>query len=254
MKEAWKRRLTESGSGKAVMVAALFVCLMLGQAQAADLKASLPIIPPLVESKDKGILIDLMKAMAEGYKDGKITWDVFPFARSMENVEKGRADFHMPQLVNPNISADRLPFQFSSDVIFRVVFALYTNKNNKEINPANVSKYKIETDLGTADFFDFSVTGSPDIESSLKKVDMGRIDGWIMAMPESDLALKKAGLKNIKRWEYKKYDVRIVLPKGPRGKEVDQVLAGIIKKLKADGKYQKIMAPILDQKFENWQP
>ena len=236
------------------IMAAICLGLAFSQAHARDLKVSLPFpLPPLVESKDKGILVDLVKAMAEEYKDGKITWEVFPFARSMENVEKGRADFHMPQLVNPKIAADKLPFQFSSDTIFRVVFALYTNKNNKEINPKNVGNYKIETDLGVMDFFDFKPVGSPDIESSLKKVDMGRIDGWIMAMPESDLALKKLGLKNIKRWEYQKYDVRIVLTKGPQGKEVDKILSDIIKKLKANGKYQKIMAPILDQKFDDLQ-
>jgi polar amino acid transport system substrate-binding protein len=236
------------------IMAAVCFCLLLSPAYARDLKASLPFpLPPLVESKDKGILVDLLKAMAEEYKDGKITWELFPFARSMENVEKGRADFHMPQLVNPKIAPDKLPFQFSSDMIFRVVFALYTNKSNKAINPKNVANYKIETDLGVMDFFDFKPVGSPDIESSLKKVDMGRIDGWIMAMPESDMALKKAGLKNIKRWEYQKYDVRIVLQKGPQGKEVDKILSDLIKKLKANGKYQKIMAPILDQKFDDWQ-
>ena len=37
-------------------------------------------------------------------------------------------------------------------------------------------------------------------------------------MPESDLALKKLGLKNIKRWEYQEYDVRIVLPKASRAR------------------------------------
>jgi polar amino acid transport system substrate-binding protein len=230
-------------------------CLMFSQAQARDLKASMPFpLAPLVESKDKGILIDLLKAMAEEYKDGKITWELFPFKRSMENVEKGKYDFHMPQLVNPKITADKLPFLFSTEKIFRVVFALYTNKNNKDINPGNASKYKIESDLGTMDFFDFKVTGSPDIESSLKKVDMGRIDGWIMAMPESDMALKKLGLKNIKRWEFAKYDVRIVLNKSAQGKEVDKILTDLIGKLKANGKYQKIMGPILDQKFDPWQP
>jgi polar amino acid transport system substrate-binding protein len=236
--------------------AALFIfCSMVVAVQAKDLKASLPCpLAPLVESKDKGILIDLLKAMQEEYKDGKITWDVFPFKRSMENVEKGKYDFHMPQLVNPKISADKLPFQFSSDVIFKVIFALYSNKNNKEINPKNVSQFKIETEMGTMDFFDFKVAGSPDIGSSLQKVDLGRIDGWIMAMPESDMALKKLGLKNIKRWEYAKYDARIVLPKGPEGKETDKILRDLIKKLKANGKYQKIMGPILDQKFDPWQP
>jgi polar amino acid transport system substrate-binding protein len=234
-------------------LALICFCLILARAEAKDLKASLPLIPPLVESKDKGVIVDLVKAMADEYKGGKITWDVFPFARSMDNVEKGRADFHMPQLVNPNISLDKLPFQFSSEKIFRVVFVLYTNKNNPKITPANVSSYKVESEMGTKDFFGFPVTGSPDVASSLKKVDIGRLDGFIFAMPETDLVLKKLALKNIKRAEYKKFDVRIVLPKGPQGKETDAILTDIIKKLKADGRYQKIMAPILDQKFENWQ-
>jgi len=237
------------------IMAAVCFCLVLSQAQARDLKASVPFpLSPLVDSKDKGILIDLLKAMAEEYKDGKITWDVFPFARSLENVEKGKADFHMPY-IRPN-NPDRIPFQYSSEVLFRVIFALYTNKNNKEINPANVTKYKIETDEGVKYILDSpipNIIGSPSLESSLQKVDMGRIDGWIMAMPESDMALKKLGLKNIKRWEYKKYDVKALLPLGDKGKETDKILSDLIKKLKANGKYQKIMALILDQKFENWQ-
>jgi polar amino acid transport system substrate-binding protein len=234
-------------------MAAVCFCLVLSRAEARDLKASLPYLPILAESKDKGVLVDLLKAMAEEYKDGKITWDVYPPARSMDNVEKGKADFEMPQLVNPNISPNKLPFQWSSDIIFRVIFGLYTNKNNKEINPGNLKKFNIETLNGMEGFFGFPVAGSPSIESSLKKVDMGRIDGWIMAMPESDQTLKGLNLKNIKRWEYKKYDAKIVLQKGPQGKEVDKMLSGLIKKLKANGKYQKIMAPILDQKFEEWQ-
>jgi len=235
------------------IMAAVCISLFLGQAQARDLKASLPILPPLVETKDKGILVDLVKAMAEEYKGGKITWDVYPFARSLDNVEKGRADFHMPLLVNPNISPDKLPFQFSSDIIFKVQFVLYTNKNNSKINPSNLSSFNVETDQGHVEFFDFKVSGSPSIESSLKKVDMGRIDGWIFAMPESDGLLKKAGFKNIKRWKYKSFDVRIVLPKGKEGKETDKILTDLIKKLKTSGKYQKIMGPILDQKFDDWQ-
>jgi polar amino acid transport system substrate-binding protein len=235
-------------------MAAVCFCLLFSQAQARDLKVSLPLLPPLVETKDKGILVDLMKAMAEEYKDGKITWDVFPFARSLDNVEKGRADFHMPYIRPTN--PERIPFQYSSDVLFKVVFALYTNKNNKEISPANVTRYKIETDEGVKYILDSAVPniiGSSSLESSLQKVSMGRTDGWLMAMPESDMALKKLGLKNIKRWEYKKYDVKALLPLGDKGKETDKILSGLIKKLKANGKYQKIMAPILDQKFDNWQ-
>jgi polar amino acid transport system substrate-binding protein len=234
-------------------MAAVCFCLVLSQAEARDLKASMPRISILAESNDKGVLIDLLKAMAEEYKDGTITWEVWPPARGMENVEKGRADFLMPQLVNPNISPDKLPFQWGSDIIFRAIFCLYTNKNNKEINPGNLKRFKIETLNGMEGFYDFPVAGSPDMESSLKKVDMGRVDGWIMAMPESDQTLKRLGLKNIKRWKLKEYDSGIVLQKGPQGKEVDKILSSLIKKLKANGKYQKIMGPIIHQKFEEWQ-
>jgi len=238
------------------ILAALCFCFMLAQAQARDITVSLPLIPPLAETKDKGILVDLVKAMAEEYKDGKITLlGVFPFPRSLENVEKGKADFHMPYITPTN--PKRIPFTYSTDVIFKVMFILCTNKNNKEINPTNLSKYKIETDEGVKYILDApipNIMGSPSIESSLKKVDMGRIDGWVMAMPETDMALKKLGLKNIKRWEYKKFDVKALLPLGEKGKEIDKILVDLIKKLKANGKYQKIMAPILDQKYDNWQP
>jgi len=89
-----------------LVMAVLCFCFMLGLAQARDLKVSLPYpLPGLVDSPDKGIFVDLLKAMAEEYKGGKITWELFPFARSMENVEKGKADFHLPQLVNPRINS-----------------------------------------------------------------------------------------------------------------------------------------------------
>lgn len=68
------------------------------------------------------------------------------------------------------------------------------------------------------------------------------------------MTLKKLGLKNIKRWEYGKYDVKALLPLGEKGKEADKIFSGLIKKLRANGKYQQIMKPILDQKFDPWQP
>jgi polar amino acid transport system substrate-binding protein len=225
----------------------------MSRAEARDLKASLPFLPVLAESKDKGILVDLLKAMAKEYKDGKITWDVYPGERAMENIEKGKADFKMPMFVNPGFSQDKLPFQFSSESLFRVMCVLYTNKNNKEINPGNVRNYKIESGNSLKDFFGFPVGASPNLESGLRKVDIGRIDGFISPMVEADQILKTLGLKNVKRWKYKKFDVKMVVQKGAQGKEVDRILSDIIKKLKTRGEYQTIMGPILDEKFEEWQ-
>jgi polar amino acid transport system substrate-binding protein len=241
--------------GRYFVLAVFCFCFIFSQAQARDLKVSLPLLPPMVESKDKGILVDLLKAMAEEYKDGKITWDVFPFARSIDNVEKGRADFHMP-LITPK-NPGKLQFQFSTEDIYKVLFILVTNKNNKDINPKNLSKYKVETDQGNKSVLDAeipNITGSPSIESSLQKLDIGRIDAWIFSMGATDKVMKKLALKNLKRWEYEKYDVKAVLPLGEKGKEVDKIFSELVKKLKASGKYQKIMGPMLDQKFDPWQP
>jgi len=48
---------------------------------------------------------------------------------------------------------------------------------------------------------------------------MGRIDGWIMAMPESDMALKKLGLKNV-RDGIQEIRRQGNPPSGEKGKEV----------------------------------
>ena len=47
------RDLSVVGLSKCFIMAAICLCVIAGQAQARDLKASLPIIPPLVESSDK---------------------------------------------------------------------------------------------------------------------------------------------------------------------------------------------------------
>ncbi len=132
------------------IIVVICLCSIVGTAQARDLKISLPFIPPLVESKEKGILVDLCKAMAEEYKDGKITWDVVPFPRSLENVEMGRADFHMPYITPKN--PQRIPFQYGTDVLFKAIFVLYTNKNNKAIkthNPFAINDLNLAKRIGT---------------------------------------------------------------------------------------------------------
>ena len=213
----------------------ILVFLITSPGRSEDLKASLPLLPPLVVNENSGILVDLVKAIDEVYTQGAISIKVFPFARSIENVVEGNADFHMPFLVNPSIPADKLNFMYSSDIIFRVVFVLYVNRNNNRITAKNAGEFKIETDRAHVDYFDFPIKPSNSIESSLKKVDMGRIDGFIFAMPETDGTLKKLGLKNIKRLNYQTFDVRIILPRGDRGQKIDGILSEAIGVLKRTG-------------------
>ena len=228
-----------------VMVIAL---AMTNSVHARDLKASLGYVPLLAESPDKGILPDLIKAMDEIYTDGQITIEVFPSNRALDNVIKGTHDFFMPILKSDTMDPDKLPYKYS-ETLWTSIFVLYTNKNNTEINLNNLANYKIETNRAIADYFDFPTLPFDNVESSLKKVDMGRIDGLIYGMSVTDPVLKSLNLKNIKRTNYKTYEGPIVVAKGPKGEEVESIILPLIKKLRQNGTFDKIMAPLLNEKF-----
>ncbi len=219
--------------------------------KAADMKASLANMPVYAESTDKGVLVDLVKAIAR--TSGKdIAIQVVPFNKSMHDVMDGNADFHMPLIKPENVDETKLNYANSKETIFHVSFVLYTNKN-KPIDKGKLKDYRVETDLAHVKYFDFPVKGSTRIDSSLKKVNAGRIDGFIFADFASDPIVKKEGMKNIHRELYKVFDVKIILPKGEKGQVTDAFLTETIEKMRADGTFDKIMSPI-DQPYDNWQP
>jgi polar amino acid transport system substrate-binding protein len=225
--------------------------VIINPAAARDLKATLGLIPPYAFSSDKGMLVDLVKAMDEIYTDGKITIDAFPTARAIDNLLKGTHDFFMPMLKSDTMDFEALPFRFS-ETLWSSIFVLYTNKNNKEINLSNLANYKIETLSNIISYFDIPMLPSAGLESSLKKVDMGRIDGYIFSMGPVDATLKKLGLKNIKRTNFKTFEGPIVVKKGSNGDEVEAILLPLLKQLRENGTFDKIMAPVLNQEFKEW--
>jgi polar amino acid transport system substrate-binding protein len=225
--------------------------IFIPQALAADFKASLAQMPVYAETKDKGVLVDFTKALAEA--TGKnIEFSVVPFARSMNNVVTGKADFHMPLIAVPDIDMGTLDYDYSTETIFHVNFVMYTKKGSN-ITKEELPTAKVETDLAHVDYFDFDIKGSTNIEQSLKKVDTGRIDAFIFADFASDPLVKKNNFENIQRGLFKVYEVKIILPKGGRGGPTDQFLSQAIGKLKSSGDFQRIMGQI-DTPYDNWQP
>jgi len=220
---------------------------------ARDIKVSCPLIPPLVESKDKGLIISLLKAMDEEYTEGNLLIEVYPFARSVENVKTGDADIQIPIAVNPIVDKSTLPFSYSDEIVFNNLFGLYTNKNNSEINKDNLDKYKVETDLTFEKFFKFKVEGSAKIEQSLKKLDINRIDAFIMGMPAADAELKKLQLKNVRRQLYSPIEMKFIVQKNESGKALNARFSEILKKLKSNGKYKEAMGKLANLKYEEWQ-
>ena len=220
-------------------------------ASAGVYDASLAKMPVYAESPEKGVLVDFTKALAE-VSGNDFNLRVVPFKRSMHNVTTRAVDFHMPLIQNPALKDADLDYDHSTTTIFHVNFVLYTNKN-KPLDIKDLSGAKIETEAAHTQYFHKEIKPSSNIENSLKKVNVGRIDGFIFADNASDPIVKKLGLKNIKRQLYKRFDVKIILPKGEQDKEVDHMLTAAVEKLKQTGQYKKIMG-IIDAQYNDWQP
>ncbi len=214
------------------------------------MKASLAKMPGYAESVDKGVLVDLVKAI-EKILGEKIERFVVPFARSMSNIIEGEVDFHMPLIKLPESKSKKLPYDYSTETIFHVNFVLYSNKK-KLLDLNNLKNFKIETDRAHVNYFEFPITPSSGIENSLKKLSVGRIDGFIFADFATDPILKQLKFQNIKRELFKVYDVKIILSKGARDGDIDKKLTEAISKLRKSGEFDKIMSTI-DKSFDNWQ-
>lgn len=217
-----------------------------------DLTVSLPYLPSLSESSERGILINLLNEMDQVYEGRIIIKGIFPFKRSMHNVFVGESDFHLPILLDPDMPKNKLGYSHSTTTIFHVVFAIYTKKG-RALDMTKLSTYNIEVERAHVPLFSFTVAPSSDIDHSLRMVNDGRIDAYIFAAKETDDVLIKLGLaKVIDRQFYKEYDVRAVLPEGIKGAETDKIISDILNKMKATGSLQDILSPI-NTYYQNWQ-
>lgn len=214
-------------------------------------KASLAQMPVYAESRDKGVLVDFVKAL-EKVSGDKIEYQVVPFPRSMNDVQEKSVHFHLPLIQLPGSEKGTDKFDYSTDTIFHVNFTMYSGKDVK-VTPDTANKFKVETEAAHTAYFTFPVQPSSSLEGSLKKVDAGRVDAFIFADAAADPLIKQNKLTNVKRQLFKRFDVKIVLPKGERGGATDKFLSESIDKLIKNGEMARIMGP-LDAPFDNWQP
>lgn len=209
-----------------------------------NIKVSLPIIPPLITEQKTGAIVELVKAMAAEYKDGEMTFDVYPMARSMENVMSGSADCHCPYVKNHNITDSDNVFYYTTEPFGMVIFVLYTNKNVKDLTPDKVKdkKFKVEIQSGHKEYLGDLPEAAPD--AGLQKVDAGRIDGYIATMDVCDPLLQQMQLKNVKRQNFDSFETSIIFKKNDEGKQKQEIVNSLIKKITENGVYDKIMGEI----------
>lgn len=250
-----------TGSCKTCALAVFFIGLLGGisHASAKDLYASLPYLPAILESEQQQDgFVALVRALDEAYSEGSIQFKIYPFMRSLNNVTRGKADFHLPMIKHPDPHFPR-PYAYVSEKLGDVTFVLYTQRDNplsvEQLNAATASghfPYKIETDQALVDYFDFPCLPSKSLEQSLKKVSIQRIDGFLWAQEEGDITLRKMGVKNVHRSLYRNFDDVIIIPKGDKQAELDQALSAAIKHLRSSGELEKIHRSI-HQPYIEWQ-
>lgn len=229
---------------------------------ARDLIASMAQLPVLIEDRDTGPFVDLVKAIDDVYTGGKIRREVYPFKRSLRNVTEGRVDFHIPLIKNPLVPASVLPFRYSSVPTGSVAFVIYSNVENP-LTKQDISReakkkdsaflFNIDTLQGHAEFFDFPVREIYDFENALKRVSYKRIDAIIMPQEECDSIIKNKRMRNIHRELYYEFDSMIVIPKGENGDEIDRIITIALKKLQSAGRLEKINDRI-HKPYIDWQP
>lgn len=227
------------------------VILISIEIMAIEINGNLAKMPLYAESKEKGVLVDLVKAIEDVSKN-KIGIKVLPFASSLVFVEYNKKDFHIPLIKNNVIDEKHLKYYYSTDTLFHVNFVIYSLKE-RNINAENILNFKVETDRAHISYFPFKVIASNSIKKSLERVNSGKIDAFIFADFATDPFLKQIDNKNIKREFYDRFEVKAVFPKNERGKQIDQIFISALSELRKSGRLNKIIGQ-LDQKYNNWQP
>jgi polar amino acid transport system substrate-binding protein len=223
--------------------------------------ASLAQLPGLTDSPNEGAFVDIVKAIDEVYEEGNIDINVYPLNRSVDNVLKKEADFHMPTVRNNKVDQSELPFSTVTKKVGDVVFVVYSNIDNKittqmidnAVKGNDQFPYKIEAPAGLESQFEFPYSGSNDLTQSIKKLEFKRIDALVWAQEETDTTIKDLKAKTIYREKYDIFDDTLIIQKGEKGEKIDKIISECLTKLEEQGKlkelYSKVHLP-----YDDWQP
>lgn len=237
----------------------LTAVLMVNQDEgfARDLVACIGIIPPhSMMGKDgvpTGGFVDVVRAIDDVYKEGRITIQLYPIARAINMVKSGKADLFIPYIPPPHLEKAELDYTFASEPLVQVAFVLYSRADGPEFPMDHLGVYKIETLRGAAEHFPFPIGEIDSFRQGLLKVISSRSDGFIVEQEAADKYIREHKLKNIRRTLYAVWNSSIVIPKGERGKELDLIISTALGQLKQSGTLQKITQTI-HKPYEDWQP
>lgn len=216
-----------------------------------EIIAHLGEIPGLINADGSGPFVDLVRRIDAIDPNVNIIIHVYPLHRAIYGVVNGQADFALPA-VRVDDPDDKLAYRFSSRSFGLVASVLYTNKDKPfSVDQlwANPNHYIIEA---FPDDMPFPVMRSNSINTSLLKLSSGRIDGFVWAQEEADIALRSLNLTNIYRQHFYDHEDVFIIPKGPKGDWIDDYLTRMIDKLKESGELEAIYKAI-HLPYDDWQ-
>jgi ABC-type amino acid transport substrate-binding protein len=224
--------------------------------QAESFKAAVPQLSPASTETYKKLVSAVFEATGNS-----VDIQVAPFARCIYSIENKDVDVVSLTTALPDQKKwAALKYDYSTAEAFKIVFVLYSNKAKKlspaELKKGNAKGYKVETDVAHTGHFSFPIAGSTNFAGSLQKVNSGTVDGFIFAQPSCDGVVKSAGLKNIHRQFFDTFSCSFLIQKGQRGGKVDSIITDGLAKIKANGKYQEILAAYIAgaSTYADWQP
>ncbi len=259
------------------------------------------------------LYVDLLTDLDKFLPDDTITAHVRPFARSIREVTQGISDFHIPLICGDAIKND-LQFDFATETLPPIVFALYTQKGHhlskqaiinapyqltnerintltsftpnhlallKDITKAFASaeellaavsttfKAQADTTLNTAQRRELLLAAYPyhieadrihmglfqappiypstSIQSSLRKLVAGRIDGFIFSAVAAEHIIEEEQLgSKLSRNLFDIFNTCFVIAKDVRGTEFDRKFSKAIASYKRSGEYNRLFKSMDD--------
>lgn len=229
-----------------VVLVAIAFMVSASSLMAASLKMGSYPIPKMVESKDKGVFVDLAKEVAKrgGYT---LNLEIAPPPRTVESFSQGKIDGFFPAL-DVLISGAAAK---SSPIYTKVDFAFFkkgaTNlKTIKDLEGKKVGitrgyPYAGELMSNKKIIFD----PADDDVTNMKKLAAGRIDAFVVEEKSGLEALKKSGETSVTYDSSKplsRQAVYFAFKNNPDGKSAAEAFSKALGDMKKDGTLGKIMS------------
>ena len=204
-------------------------------------------------------LVNLVRSVIEATGNTAVI-EIAPPGKSEFLINNNKVDIEYPAIYIAELKKGvNLEYDYSSSKVGKISFVFYSNKDNpvdiESVKKDRLRKFNIETEPSLYGKFDYNFIQTTNINASLKKLSLGKIDGFITVQATGDIFLKKSGLKNIKRQLWYEYPWTFAIKKGAKGGEIDKMLSEGIRILKEQGKLDGLIG-LKDNEtsYDDWQP